>query len=499
MISTILVSLTLFVVMWLLVFLQFKSNFNYWKSKGVPFIKPKFFFGSILEIALGRVHPGKYIAKFYHTFDEPYFGFYAFNRPYLVAKDPGFIKKILITDFKHFTNRYFVSDERIDQINSNGLFAIKNPIWKWLRNKLNPFFSLAKLKLMVPLIQEHNDHMHKFILENVEKSIEIKEMCAKYTTDTIVSCFFGIAVNSHRNNIGFRMAGKRILSQSLTRSIMVLSYYYAPALVKIFKFKFIEPKAVDFLRSVFEKTMNAREESKIKRNDFLDLLIELKCKKEHFNGYRFEGDNAIAQAVTFFSAGFESSASTFAFTLHELGVNVHIQERLREEIKDTIRKYGSVSYTAVQEMKYLDMVIAESLRKYPTTCFVHRECVEDYTVEETGLVVEKGTPIIIAQHGLHFDPNYFSNPYKFDPERFNSENIHKIESCTYIPFGDGPRNCIGQMFGLLVVKMGLIEVLRHFIIETNIYTKEPVILAPFPIIQAKGGLPLTFRRLLEKK
>lgn len=75
---------------------------------------------------------------------------------------------------------------------------------------------------------------------------------------------------------------------------------------------------------------------------------------------------------------------------------------------------------------------------------MNRYCDEDYVVEETGLVIEKGVSVIVPIWGIHHDPKYFPNPDSFDPERFNSENKAKIVPCSYLPFGEGPRNCIGK-------------------------------------------------------
>lgn len=77
-----------------------------------------------------------------------------------------------------------------------------------------------------------------------------------------------------------------------------------------------------------------------------------------------------------------------------------------------------------------------------------RLCQQDYTIPGTNFVIEKGTPVFIPMFGLHYDKKYFSNPEVYDPERFNEENKHKLPSYTYLPFGDGPRNCIGKYFSL---------------------------------------------------
>lgn len=91
------------------------------------------------------------------------------------------------------------------------------------------------------------------------------------------------------------------------------------------------------------------------------------------------------------------------------------------------------------------MFIFETLRMYPTLPMIDRKTVQDYKIEETGLVIEKGTPILIASLGFHYDPQYYPNPYVFDPERFSSVNKSKMNPNVFLSFGIGSRNCIGKL------------------------------------------------------
>lgn len=95
-------------------------------------------------------------------------------------------------------------------------------------------------------------------------------------------------------------------------------------------------------------------------------------------------------------------------------------------------------------MPYLEMITAEALRKYPTLPFLDRETMADYKFPNSDLIIKKGTPIIIPMSGLHHDPEYFPDPEEFIPERFQ-DNRSLIKSYTYIPFGDGPHACIGEI------------------------------------------------------
>lgn len=102
------------------------------------------------------------------------------------------------------------------------------------------------------------------------------------------------------------------------------------------------------------------------------------------------------------------------------------------------------SLSQIAAMPYLDKVISETLRKYPPLGFLDRRSNVDYKLPNSDLVLKKGTPVYIPMVGLHYDPEYFPEPEKYDPERFSDENKQKRPSNVYFPFGDGPRLCIGQ-------------------------------------------------------
>lgn len=87
---------------------------------------------------------------------------------------------------------------------------------------------------------------------------------------------------------------------------------------------------------------------------------------------------------------------------------------------------------------------AETLRKYPPAPVFLRKCTKSYRVPETDVIIEAGLSVLIPAYGLHRDPEYFPDPENFDPDRFSEDNKTKIRDYTYIPFGDGPRICIGN-------------------------------------------------------
>lgn len=116
-------------------------------------------------------------------------------------------------------------------------------------------------------------------------------------------------------------------------------------------------------------------------------------------------------------------------------MNQDIQNRLRREIEEVLSNHDDViTYDGVMEMKYLEMVLNETLRMYPVNDTQFRKCAKDFKISRTKLTIPKDTLVMISSYALHRDERFFDKPNKFDPERFTDENIKKFHPFTYIPF-----------------------------------------------------------------
>lgn len=134
-------------------------------------------------------------------------------------------------------------------------------------------------------------------------------------------------------------------------------------------------------------------------------------------------------------------------------------------------------------MKYMDQVVCEVLRKWPAAALTDRICVKDYELEYDGkkFIIEKGKNFFVPIWGLHNDPQYFPQPEKFHPDRFSDENMGNIQEYTYLPFGVGPRSCIGSRFALMEIKTIFYYLLLHFKINVTSKTQIPLQLKKIPV------------------
>lgn len=487
-------------------YLYMTRKFKYWAKRGVTEIPPKPFLGNFTECLLLKKSPSEFIQNLYfQSKGLPYMGFYIFDKPSFLARDPDLIRHILVKDFHVFGDRYATA-KVTDRLGCANLFLMKNPGWKILRSKLTPIFTTGKLKKMLDLMFLIADDLDNHLeVRNLEtpKEMEMKELCACFTTDMIGSTAFGLKVNSLQDpQAPFREIGREIFDYtSLTRAMEFLTIFFMPNLIEYTKVKFFGSKADKFLRTVFWEVINERTASGEKRYDLIDLLIELKEKHENDEDLRdfgFRGDDLVAQAAIFFNAGFETSSTTMCFTLYEVAMNMDIQRTLRKEILDALEETGGkITYEMLMTLPYLDMVVSETLRKYPPLAFLDRVCVTDYKIPNTDLVLEKGTPVYISMLGMHNDPQYFPEPDKYDPDRFSEENKQKRSHFTYFPFGEGPHNCIGLRLGLMQSKLGIVQVLRKYEVSPCNRTIYPMKVNPSGVTTtALGGLYLNVQKIV---
>ncbi|OTF80009.1 cytochrome P450-like protein, partial [Euroglyphus maynei] len=173
-------------------------------------------------------------------------------------------------------------------------------------------------------------------------------------------------------------------------------------------------------------------------------------------------EEIVAQCLVFFLAGYETTASTLTFCLYELAINPEIQDRLYEEVRSVLDKGEPLDYEHVMRLPYIDAVISETLRHHSPASTLTRIASEPYHLPECNYTLQKGEMIRIPTFAIHHNPKYYPDPDRFDPERFMPENRHKIVPYTYLPFGGGPRNCIGMRFALSEAKLGLARMISQF-------------------------------------
>ncbi|KAK9507333.1 hypothetical protein O3M35_007212 [Rhynocoris fuscipes] len=473
----------------LYIYLDIRKRYNYWKRKSVAYLEPTLFVGNLLPVFRQQCSIGDIYNKAYEAFPkEKVVGIYEIMNPVLIVRDPKLLERILVKDFNHFVDH---GNMLSDGLFANGLFQLKGTTWRSLRYKMSPAFTSGKLKTVFNGMMECTNDMINLMNENLYKDFEVQNALITFTIDVIASTVFGIQINDIIAREEFAKQGTSIFNLNFYRYVQMLFLTQFPRIAKILGFKSLKQETEDYFRSVIKRTFEQRLQSNNQRNDYLNHLIKLKEKRVIEVQTRDEDDAFLeldkiqpppenveitddiiaSQAFQFLTAGFDPLFNAIMLVMYEMSLNPKAQELARQEVKEALRNNSGYSYKALKEMTYLEQCVQESLRLHPLVPFLMRTCTKKY-VTDFGLEIEKGQKLIIPLNALHKDAEHFTDPEAFIPERQPPGTLKS--NFTYLPFGDGPRMCIGLRFAIVEVKLALARILENFKFTLSPKTKVPL-------------------------
>ncbi|XP_018375599.1 PREDICTED: cytochrome P450 9e2-like [Trachymyrmex cornetzi] len=465
-----------------LYYLLFK-DLNYFKKHGIPYVKPLPIVGSMKSTFLRRESIPDFIKSVYNLFpDAKYIGLYDVKNPIIMLRDPELIKSVTLKHFDMFMDHISFVDENQDPVFGKNLAALRGERWREIRSILSPAFTSSKMKTMYKLMFDCGVDFGSYLaqLPPEERIMEIKDVFTRFTNDVIATCAFGVKVDSMRNRKNdFYVYGTE--ATNFTGNLIFLKMYILrtlPWLARILKLTFVREEIANFFRELVKITIKARDENGIVRPDMLQLMMESRGKD---GKTELTIDDMVSQAFIFFFGGFESTSTLMCFAAHEIAINQNIHKRLQNEIDQVLEDTnGQATYEAVNSMEYLDAIINEALRMYPVVVMLDRLCLKDFELPPPlpgikPFTIKKGHGIWVPVYGLHRDPKYFEEPEKFDPERFLGERKKDNFNCgAYLPFGIGPRMCIGNRFALLETKVLLFQLLARCDLKPCKKTSVPI-------------------------
>lgn len=444
-------------VILLIIFLR--KNYGTLEKGGFPVIPPFFCFGSGPFL----FHKFNFMKLDYERFEKhgKIYGAYIMSTPWVFTSDPDIIKQITIKDFDHFHGHMAEFPEQ----KYRSLDTTAGEEWREIRKGLSPIFTSGKIKGMTSMVNWGVDNMLDYLEKKVEENpvVDMKPVFQSMTMDVIGKVAFGIDLNCFNDPDTplFKYARQvfaDFLCTGLKSDFLSNMEFGMIGLEKLF---YYVPPSLDYVWKITRKIQDDRAKENVVIGDFIGKIIEMKHLIK--NGHVTE-DQLTAQGGLFLGAGFETIATTLGTLSYNLVKNPQALEILMGEVDTVLEDHeGVVNHETITKMPYLEANIKETLRLFPTIARNDRMCNKDW--EYKGYKIKKGTCVGISHYVIHHNPEYWPEPELYKPERFLKDNATSIPQGAFMPFGTGPRTCIGERFALMEIKIAMTRLLQKYNIE----------------------------------
>ncbi|XP_074596470.1 cytochrome P450 4c21-like [Brevipalpus obovatus] len=379
----------------------------------------------------------------------------------------GYIEKILGN--KKFLDRGWPS--RKLSRGADGLVSLADGEWKAHRNLVTPSYAPNVLENFIPTIIEYSQLMVNDFEASGGNFIEPIHILQNHMISIVLDTSMGLR-NEVDHDTRLKMK-KRLTDHLNSRFDRILRIHtWSDTITKLINWIYGVEDETENLRKhgmmIIEKRLERRAirdeydstTSKRRNRAFLDNLLDAFVGREGGKGQKIDLEGLLSELLTIMATSYETIINTTLWFMYNMACNPSIQERLYQELADFDEKNEMMTISQINELQFMDQCVKENLRIHPPVCNMVRKTSEK--VELDGYIVPKGTLTCTFIYCVHHDEKIYPDPDKFDPSRFEPQNLAKIPSGAYIPFGDGPRRCIGERLANLEAKIIFSSIIKRF-------------------------------------
>ena len=390
--------------------------------------------------------------------------------------NPTDVKYVLQENSSNYTKS--ITYNEIKHILGQGLLTSEGSFWKRQRRITQPAFKKSMIESFSSIVLEESDKL-------------IKSLENKTTTD----------IAEDMMKITFTVVGKALFQKDLGEKAKSISSALEEALVLVqkriqhlikFPLGFPTPKnnrlnnAVSTMQMVVDDLIAERRKSPSGQGDLMDFLMSTRDEE---TGESMSDKQIRDEVLTFLLAGHETTSNALSWAIYLLSIHPEIRNKVREEVYPVIRT--GLSYSSLEHLPYTKNVIQEAMRLYPPIWIIERSPIKDDEIG--GYFIPAGSIVSVCINSIHRHKDFWINPEGFDPERFSSENSSSRPNFAYLPFGGGPRICIGNHFAMMEATLILANLVHHY--DLNILSLSKIEKNPLITLRPKYGIPVSIHKV----
>jgi cytochrome P450 len=357
--------------------------------------------------------------------------------PAYLVNHPDYVRHILVDNYRNYTKDTYINN-KFKNLVGDGLVTSEGQVWRQQRRLMQPAFQHNRIeKLDQPIVEITRARLEKWrAAASRGEPVDIAAEMASLTLSITTKALFGIDLGEEVDEVG----------RAVTMGGDLLEKPNHP------RFR----NGLQTVKGIVDRLIAERRRSFVDNGDLLAILINT---RDELTGARWDDDQLRDQVLTLLLAGYETTSSALTWTWYLLSQHEAVFERMHAEACQVLGN-RLPGYADLASLSYTRNVFQEGMRLYPPAWVLGRRALADDAVG--GFRIPAGTIVAISPYTLHRHLDFWENPEQFDPDRFLPERFAGMHRYAYIPFGGGPRLCIGYHFAFLEAQIILAMIAREF-------------------------------------
>jgi cytochrome P450 len=401
----------------------------------------------------------------------------------IVTTNPAVIQHVLKTNAENY-HKSEIQVKRMGHFLGKGLLTTHGEAWRTQRRLIQKGFDRKQLDVLSSIMQDSlADSLRDFDRQARLGPVDIYPHLMKMTFGMVGRSLFGARLKDEDIDL-------ISLTISTVQEFMVrqtIQPYLNPWFAVSGELRRHEEMRTRADAVLLDYIKRRRQEAP--GHDLLQILMDAR----YSDGQGMSDELVLSESMQLLVAGHETSSNALSWLLYLLSSRPDCLERVRREF-DSVLGEKSLSYSDVSKFEFATQVIQEALRLYPPFWMVDRMALADDRVGD--LAIPAGSTVVVFIYGAHHSPQYWENPESFDPERFTKANEKLHTPFSYLPFGAGPRGCIGGNYAMLQILMILSVLLRKY--DLQLVPGQTIEARPMVILRPEHGIRMTFTEAIPR-
>lgn len=399
------------------------------------------------------------------------------SRDITITSDPEWMRYILQTHQKDFGRGF--AYQILKMALGNGLLVNEGESWLRQRRLAQPAFYKKRLEDLFHLMEEKANAMVAELDAQRGGEIDVTDVFWKVTSNIVIATLLG--GKGPQENAFLQDAILQLQEYLVSRIRHPLA---TPLLYLNGRHRRFKKILAEFDKGIYG-IIEEKRRSGERGNDLLSMLMDAEDEE---TGEKMSDEQLRDEFITIYVAGHETSSYALSWTMYLLSTHPEVCRKVKAEAA-SIENIDEIGYEGLRSLEYINMVLLESMRLYPPAWIAGRLVHADHVIGNTP--VYKDDAILLNIYALHRDRKWWDEPERFIPERFSAEEQKKRKGLVYIPFGAGPRMCIGNNFAIMEITMLLAKLFHHF--DFELVEGQEVVPEPLITLRPKNGIKMILR------